>query len=183
MRRSLQGIHQLGQALRDFRTGQHIRAVDEAGQIKKLEAGSIDQMANDVYLRGEFPPPGKAKARRAGNTPVDIYQNCLSSFSEAVQGLQTAFSAIGQVNGDDGSPLVDSRGEDPRVCEEWRTVLRSIEDELIMWGRTFKKAFGTKSEPDLQGIEARDLLDPDEDEDSEFDDFGDDQAIEREPAA
>jgi len=160
MRRGLHGIHQLGQALRDFQSGPQIRAVDEDGQVKKLADGSTDQMVNDVYLRGEFPAPGKAKARRAGCTPCDLYENWLGEFSDAVASLKGAFAAIGQVNGDDGRPLVEARGAEPRSCEEWRSVLRAIDDELIVWGRTFKKAFGTRPEPraDEFGSEEGDAL-------------------------
>jgi len=147
MRRGIQGVQQLGQALRDFQSGPHIRAVNEDGQIKKLPDGSTDQTVNDVYLRGEFPPAGRAKARRAGTTPTDLYENSLSAFSQAIESLQQAFVAIGEVNGDDGRPLVDARGAEPRSCDAWRAVLRNIDDELIVWGRTFKKAFGTRPEP------------------------------------
>jgi hypothetical protein len=178
MRRGLQGIHQLGQALRDFQTGPHIRAVDEEGQIKKLADGSTEQMVNDVYLRGEFPPPGKAKARRIGNTPSDRYENCLSAFSEAAQTLRTAFAAIGQVIGDDGRPLVEARGAEPRACEEWRSGLRNIEDELIIWSRTFQKAFGSKPEPRSDEFEADDdERESDERGNDEYDDLEGDQAI------
>jgi hypothetical protein len=76
MRRSTQGVFQLAQALRDFAAdGQQIRAVGDNGDVKKLTDGSGDQLVNDVYLRGEFPPPGKARAPRLGDTPIDIYQS------------------------------------------------------------------------------------------------------------
>jgi len=163
MRRGVQGIHQLGQALRDFKSGPQIRAVDDEGNIKKLADGSTEQMVNDVYLRGEFPPPGKAKARRVGKTPSEQYENCLSAFSDAMQTLGTAFAAIGRVMGDDGGPLVDTRGADPRDCEEWRKRLRDIDDELIVWSRIFKKAYGSKPESLVGEFEE------DEEDNDEFD--------------
>jgi hypothetical protein len=169
MRRGVQGIHQLGQALRDFKSGPQIRAVDDDGKIKKLADGSTDQMVNDIYLRGEFPAPGKAKARRVGTTPSEQYENCFSAFSDAMQSLQTAFDAIGRVVGDDGRPLVDARGADPRDCEEWRKRLRDIDDELIVWSRTFKKAYGSRPEPSVSEIEADD--DDFESEESEDEDY------------
>lgn len=177
MRVGKQGIFQLGQALRDFRDGLQIRAVGEDGQIKK-QADGTDQMVNDVYLRGEFPPPGKAKARRTGNTPSDQYENCLSAFSEAVQTLRTAFAAIGQVIGDDGRPLVEARGAEPLACGEWRSGLRNIDDELIIWSRTFNKAFGSKPEPRLDQFEADDdERESEERGNDEYDDLDGDQAI------
>jgi hypothetical protein len=165
MRRGVQGIHQLGQALRDFKSGPNIRAVDEDGKVKKLADGSTDQMVNDVYLRGEFPPPGKAKARRVGKTSSEQFENCLSSFGEAMQLLQTAFAAIGRVIGDDGRPLVEARGADPRDCEEWRKRLRDIDEELIVWSRTFRKAYGSKPEPAPDEFEQND-------DDGDFDSEG-----------
>jgi hypothetical protein len=134
-------------------------------------------MVNDVYLRGEFPPPGRARARRTGNTPTDQYRNCLSEFSEAVERLQNAFTAVGLINGDDGRPLVEARGEEPRSCDHWRGVLRNIDDELIIWGRTFKKAYGTKAEPRPDDLNADDdELDSDENDPEEDDDLDGDEA-------
>src|SRR5262249_46160576 len=60
MRRSVQGVHQLGQALRDFAENNRIRAVEENGGVKRLTDGSDDQTVNDIYLQRELPPPGKA---------------------------------------------------------------------------------------------------------------------------
>jgi hypothetical protein len=148
MRRTAQGVFQLSQALRDFSVDeQQIRAVDESGQVKKLEGGAGDQFVNDVYLRSEFPPPGKARAPRPGDTPTDVYHNCLNAFSQAVEGLEQSFAAIGDVIGDDGRSLVEARGADPRSCLAWRDVLRKIDEELIVWGSTFKRMYGTTAEP------------------------------------
>ena len=61
--------------------------------------------------------------------------------------MQQAFAAIGDVISDDGRPLVDSRGVDYRICSEWRDALRKIDEELVVWGRTFKRTFGTESSP------------------------------------
>jgi hypothetical protein len=147
MRRSVQGIHQLGQALRDFCNEKAIRAVDEDGKVRKLESGIDDLMANDVYLRSEFPAPGKARAPRPGDTPVDRYHNRVSALSVAIDEMQQAFAAISEVIADDGRPLVDSRGVDYRICTEWRDGFRKIDEELVMWGRTFKRTFGTEPSP------------------------------------
>jgi hypothetical protein len=148
MRRSPQGVLQLAQALRDFTDdGQQIRAVDENGKVKKLSDGSGDQFVNDVYLRGEFSPPGKARAPRPGDTPLDVYDNRLNAFSQAVEQLERAFNAIGEVTGDDGRSFVEARGADARSCAAWREVLSKIDEELIVWARTFKRIFGTSSDP------------------------------------
>jgi hypothetical protein len=116
MRQTLQAVHQLGQALRDFAEGRPIRAVDEDGQVKVIEGQGGDLMVNDVFLRGEFPPPGKARANRPGDTPTDQYHNRLNAVSEAMEAVERAFTGIGQVMGDDGRPLVEARGVDQRLC-------------------------------------------------------------------
>ena len=157
MRRTPQGVLQLVQVLRDFAADdQPIRAVDDSGQIKRLTDGSGDQLVNDVYLRGEFPPPGKARAPRPGDTPIDVYFNRINDFVEAVERLNQSVGAIRDVTGDDGRSLVDSRGVDPRSCLTWREVLRKIDEDLIVWGSTFRRVFGTSVEP-----AARDLDDDD----------------------
>jgi hypothetical protein len=146
MRRSIQGIHQLGQALRDFADDRPIRAVDEDGVVKRLDGANGDQMVNDIYLRGEFPPPGKARAPRPNDTAIDRYHNRLNAFSEALDALDRTFNDISQVVGDDGRPLVESRGVEPPSCAAWRELLSRVDEELVVWGRTFKRAFGTESD-------------------------------------
>jgi hypothetical protein len=147
MRRSAHGVYQLGQALRDFAADAPIRAVDEDGSSKRLADGSADQTVNDIYLRTEFPPPGTAKAARPGDTPVDRYNNALSAFGAALQALDYAFSGLTKVVGDDGQPLVDARGVEARLTDPWRESLKSIDEEMVVWSRTFRKVYGTKAAP------------------------------------
>lgn len=158
MRQTPQGVHQLSQALRDFAADQPIRAVDEDGKVKALQDGSGDQMVNDIYLRGEFPPPGKARSARPGDTPSDHYHNRLNALSQAMDAVERAFVELGEVTGDDGRPLVDARGVDQRSCAAWRDLLGRVDEELIVWSRTFKRAYGsaTAAAPheDVDGEEA-----------------------------
>lgn len=147
MRRTPLGVFQLRQALRDYAVGQRIRAVDESGEIKRGADGSTDQLVKDEYLRGEFPPPGKARAPRPDDTPIDLYRNRINDFNEAVESVNQSLTAIRDVTGDDGRSLVDSRGVDPRSCSTWREVLRGIDEDLIVWGSTFRRVFGTTVEP------------------------------------
>jgi hypothetical protein len=139
--------------------GQQIRAVDEDGQVKRLSDGSGDQMVNDGYLRSQFLPPGKARAPRPGDTPVDLYHNAINVFSQAVERLEETFTAISAVAGDDGRPLVEARGVDSRECSAWRDVLGKIDEELIIWARTFKRVFGTAPEPSAQDFGEEDETD------------------------
>lgn len=156
MRQTPQGIYQLGQALRDFAEDRPIRAVDDSGEIKKLEDGSGEQTVNDIYLRGEFPPPGKARSARPGDTPLDRYQNGLNALSVAMDAVERAFAELGGEVGDDGRPIVESRGVDHRSCATWRELIGRIDDELVVWARTFKRTFGTAPTPAPRGEEADD---------------------------
>jgi len=79
----------------------------------------------------------------------------LSAFSQAVEQLERAFAAIGEVTGDDGRSLVEAQGAEPRGCMAWREVLSKIDEELIFWGRTFKRVFGTTAEPSSNAIDSR----------------------------
>ena len=171
MRRSTQGVLQLAQSLNDFAAKQSIRAVDENGGIVKLADGSGDQPVSDVYLRGQFPPPGKASSRWIGDTPLDHYQNRLNDFSQALDRLEQAFSAIGKVAGEDGRPIVETRGADPRLCGAWRTVLGHIDDELNIWARLFRRMFGTASDqfaiPDSDGSQDEEVDLPEDESDLE----------------
>jgi hypothetical protein len=144
MRRSLQGVRQLGQALQDFERSGPLRAVDENGEVKRTSDGSSDQTLSDIYLRNEFPPPGKAKAARPGDTPTDHYDNALGALSKAFDELDQCFKELSKVVGNDGQPIVDTRGVDLRLTEAWREILRRVDEETVIWTRAFRKMHGTK---------------------------------------
>lgn len=150
MRRSIQGVHQLGQALRDFAEDAAIRAVDEDGKVKRLAAGTADQTVNDIYLRSEFPPQGKVKAASPGDTPTDHYNTALAGFDKALHDLDYAFVTLAKVVGDDGQPMVEIRGVEPRLTETWREVLSRIDEEMVVWARTFKTMYGSKTSLSLE---------------------------------
>lgn len=176
MRRSVPGVLQLAQSLKDFAAEQSIRAVDETGEVRKLPDGSGELPANDVYLRGQFPAPGKVPAPWASVTPTDIYHKRLNEFSDQIDRLAQTFAAIGEVLGDDGRPIVETQGADPRACGTWREVLNKIDDELNIWGRLYRRKFGTTPEPtvrNLDDLEAAEVDDA-ESEDAEWADDLDD---------
>jgi hypothetical protein len=163
MRRSTHGVYQLGQALRDFANADVdnvIRAVDENGEVKRLKDGSADQTVNDIYLRNEFPPPGKAKAASPGDTPIDHYNRAVSMLEMALQSLDQTFSALARVVGDDGQPIVDMRGVEPRLADEWRERVRRVDEGLVVWASTFRRTYGTKV-----GLPVEDQADDNEVED------------------
>lgn len=163
MRRSLHGVRQLGWALQDFEQSQPLRAVDEGGEVKRTSDGSSDQTLSDIYLRHEFPPPGKAKAARPGDTPTDRYNNAIGTLSKAFEELDHCFDALSKVVGDDGQPIVDARGVDLRLTETWREILRRVDEDAVIWARSFRKMFGTKidvTEARSEGEENVEDLDP-----------------------
>ena len=142
MRRKAQGIRQLGQALGDFADGVGIRAIGEDGAIRMLEDDSAEQMLSDVWLRFEYPPAGKAKAARPGDSPTDRYDRAVEALGGAMEELERCFIALAAVTGDDGQPLVDRRGVETRLTDPWRDRLRDVDGELLLWARAFRKRHG-----------------------------------------
>ena len=161
MRRKSQGIRQLGQALADYGQGVDIRAVGENGEVRRLEDGSADQVLSDVWLRNEYPPAGKAKAARPGDSPTDRYDRAVEALGGAMQELSRCFVALADVAGEDGQPLVDRRGVEVRLTEPWRETLRSVDEELLLWTRAYRKRHG-QARPAPLAAE-----DPDEDGDTD----------------
>jgi len=166
MRRSPQGVLQLGQALRDYSEDRALRAVDEDGSIRKQADGSSDQTVSDVFLRNEYPPPGRAKAARPGDTPTDRYNAAIEALSNAFHELDQSFTALTDVRGDDDQPLVDSRGVELRLCESWRDLLRKVDEEVVVWTRTFRKTYGSAPNPSS-------LRSDDDENDDDADPFAD----------
>ena len=118
MRRTVQGVHQLAQALKDFTAGQLIRAVDDNGAIKEKADGSGELIVNDAYLRQQFPPPGKARARSGGAMPTEQLKDRRGRLERRLDKLEEAFKAVATVAGNDGNPLVDVDGVDRPVLHD-----------------------------------------------------------------
>lgn len=142
MRRSPKGVIQLGQALRDFSDGRALRAVDEDGNTRRTQNGD-DVTLNDALLRNEFPPAGRAKAPQPGDTPIDRYDRAVASFADAFAELERTFGVLMKVRGDDDQPIVDSRGVEVRLTDAWRELLTNVSDEIIVWARAYRKAYGS----------------------------------------
>lgn len=142
MRRKPQGIRQLGQALADFADGGDIRAVGEDGAVRMIEDGSAEQVLSDVWLRNEYPPAGKAKAARPGDSPTDRYDRAVEALGGAMEELSRSFVALVGVTGEDGQSLVERRGVETRLTEPWRETLRLVDEELLLWTRAFRKRHG-----------------------------------------
>ena len=103
-------------------------------------------MVTDNFLRAEYPPAGKARAPRPGDTPSDHFNNRVSDLAHAIEQLETAFRAVAAVTGDDGRPLVDTSGVDRKLCNIWREQLGHIDEELVVWGRAFQRYYAASSQ-------------------------------------
>ena len=147
MRQSLQGVAQLAQALRDHSANRPIRAVEEDGQIKQLSDKAGEQMVSDFYLRDRFPPAGRARAPRPGDTPRDHFNNRVSDLSDAMEQLDKAFAAVAAILGDDGRPFVEASGLDRKLASVWRGKLGDIGDELLLWGKTHQRHYAASVPP------------------------------------
>lgn len=158
MRRQPQGIRQLGQALKDYASGESIRAIAEDGTVRMLDEGSEEQVLSDVWLRNEFPPAGKAKAARPGDSPTDRYDRAVEALGEAMQQLAQCFDALSIVIGDDGQSLVERRGVETRLTDPWRESIRAVDEELLLWSRAYRKRHAkTRSIPVSVGDDDEDL--------------------------
>lgn len=146
MRQTPQGVRQLAQALNDFAAGRSIRAVDENGDVKRLSDGSAEQMVTDNFLREEYPPAGKARAPRPGDTPTERLDNAVRDLAAAMERLGAAFQGVSGVEGNDGRPLIETSGVDRKLCNFWRDQLRHIDEELVVWGRAFQRRYAASSQ-------------------------------------
>lgn len=143
MRRTHQGVIQLGRSIDDFDAGRTLSAVDEQGKLIEASDGSGSRVINDLYLRREFPPPGKAKVPHTGDTAAARLQRSVADLGAAVDQIESAFARLRQVVGDDGASMVDAKGVEPRLTETWRKVLRQVDDELTVWSRAYRKRYET----------------------------------------
>jgi hypothetical protein len=153
MRQTPQGVRQLGQALKDYEAGRPIRIVDEGGAFVEDEDG-VPRVVTDLYLRGEFSAAGRSKTHRPGDTPNDHYLNAVSALGAAMEAAEAAFEALGKVSADDGRPLVETKGVDARDCASWRELIGRMDEEFIIWSRTYRRVNGVKPnrDPAAEGV-------------------------------
>ena len=82
---------------------------------------------------------------------MDRYHNALNALGAALHGVDEAFGGLTAVVGDDGSPVADSQGVEPRLTDSWRELLGKLDEEMVVWARTFRKANGAKSNSSANG--------------------------------
>ena len=75
--------------------------------------------------------------------------------------MDAVAAAFGKVVSDDGLPLVDSTGVDGRDCRAWRDQIREMEEEFVVWSRTFRRVNGVGADRGHEASPTRD--EPDED--------------------
>jgi hypothetical protein len=154
MRRTHHGIYQLRQALDDFAADQPIRAVEPDGKVRLYPDGSAEMVVNDILLREEWPINGIKRPRSGGKTPDEKLNVSLIAFKQAMDAMLTTHKAVGEVTGDDGLSLIETIGADPHLCKDLRESLDGVNDDLLFWGRTFSRRYGTTSktaDADLAG--------------------------------
>lgn len=150
MRRTPTGVRQLAKALADYNAGGPIRVVDADGNVELTDDGAQEQMVNDTYLRNAFPQDGTVKKPASTNTASEKLDAALSELGGVMRDLDTAIKAVKDVTGFDGSPLVDSDGVPSAHCSAWRDVLRSVEEDLVIWSRQFRRRVGAATISDAE---------------------------------
>lgn len=170
MRTTPRGIYQLRQALADFNAGHRIRMVDEAGRVFRNAEGR-DVLAGDADLRRVFYPPGEGPVPvPVPKTPAEILGNALNNLGSSIQAVQWAVKQIEAVQGDDGTPAIESLGASPADCDAWQAALFGIVQKFPLWKQRNVQRNGLV--PD--GSFDEDDFD-DEEVDSELDDELDDE--------
>jgi hypothetical protein len=78
-----------------------------------------------------------------------------------LQTLDHAFTGLTKVIGHDGQSLVETLGVEPRLSDPWRELLRHIDEEMLMWRRTFEKVHGSRASSSVEHAEVDETEDTD----------------------
>ena len=62
----------------------------------------------------------------------------------ATENLSEAFDALLAIRGDDDRPIADVRGAEPELVSRLRDELKRMDEEMIVWVRTYRQTYGTK---------------------------------------
>jgi hypothetical protein len=142
------GIHQLHRAIVDHNAGRRgLRAVNEDGSIRLTEDRAQDQTLNDVYLRSTFPKAGSPTRPSSTNTPDDALRDAAAVLGAAVRNVEEAMVALRAVKAADGADHVETVGVDLNHVSEWKSVLDAATEDLVFWGRTWKRRNHKGSQP------------------------------------
>jgi hypothetical protein len=162
MRRTRAGVHQLAGALDDYDAGVPIRAVDASGKVIWTDDGAQEQLINDTYLRNAFPPAGTVSRPPSPETASEKLEAALSDLAAVMGDLEDAVAAVRAVKGIDGAPLVDTDGVPSAHCTAWRRIIGEAEEDLVVWGRQFRRRGGASQAGADEDAETAETTEPDE---------------------
>jgi hypothetical protein len=171
MRQTKRGVRQLGEVLREYAEGKKVfRAVDEAGNDVVGQDPSRPVRLSDVYLREEYPDPGKVSPpRSSGDQPRDIYNQRIHDLQAAIERLDVARDQIKACREHDGTLLAERIGVDDRACKKWLDVIHSVAKDLAVWEQADIKYNGRRhddeSDDDLNHDSRDDSEEPDDESD------------------
>jgi hypothetical protein len=141
MRRDEVGIRQLGRALDDYAAGKRIRAVSADGSIVQIDDGQ-GQLVTDLWLRNTFAPDGRRRAPKSPKTVAEHFDVAIAGVGDAFEALSRAITALEEIEGLDGRPMVSTDGVAPNDIEAWSKELFEIMRKLPVWGATHLARFG-----------------------------------------
>jgi hypothetical protein len=138
MAREERGIRQLHRALVDHAGEEPVRIVDSAGNVVR-GSDRQEQIANDHHLRVTYSPAGHVPAPAFVVTATQQLEAALAAFSQAVLVLVDAAEAVQSVTGAGQEALVEAKGVPTKHTNEWRRVLRDVDDAVNVWGATYSR--------------------------------------------
>lgn len=170
MRQTTRGTRQLGEVLREYADGKKtFRAVDAAGKDVVGDDPKRPVNLGDVYLREEYPDPGKVPTPKAsGDQPRDIYARRVHDLQTAIERLELARDQVRACHEHDGTPLAEKIGVDYRACDKWLGIVNTIAEDLAVWKKADIDYNGRRQDDDESGgDELMDEIDEDADEEVE----------------
>jgi hypothetical protein len=146
------GLRQLHRAVVDGRADRDIVAVDPDGSDRVTATGQVRTLvgsSGDAWIRETFPADGAAPGRdgRRGTTrsaaapPEKQLHEATETLRAKVEQVTNAAVQIRRIvkNGD---VLVDTAGLSPTLVDELRQEMRTIDDDLAVWARTYRNRHG-----------------------------------------
>lgn len=184
MRQTNRGVRQLGEVLREYSDGKKaFRAVDVTGKDVVGHDPSQPVRLNDVYLREQYPDPGKVVApRSSGDQPRDLYNQRIHELQTAIERLDVTRDQLKACRDDDGTLLDEKFGVDYRACKKWLDIIHSVAKDLAIWEKADINYNGRRHDDDADddgGLKDESLDELDEsDVDKADDDLDENQEVE-----
>jgi hypothetical protein len=181
MRQTNRGVRQLGEVLREHTEGKKaFRAIDAAGNDVVGQDPAQPVRLGDVYLREEYPDPGKVPMpRSSGDQPRDIYNERIHDLQTAIERLDVARDQIKACREHDGTLLAEKYGVDYRACKKWLDVIHLVAKDLAVWEQADIKYIGRRhDDEDESSDDPQDVIDhEDEPDDEETEEDSEDRLV------